>query len=128
MEPLKSVYKLVRANLIGRDEHAYKNHTNRSFKNISERDPRLPRFLIEKLEEEVREVSEEMKVRDRESLSTPYALIEELADVVDVVEAVLDYYGIDIELFDMVREQKLARKGGFTPFTIYSADLIHPAT
>lgn len=128
MEIPKSVNKLVRANLLGRDEHAYKNHTNRSFKNISERDPRLPRFLLEKLQEEVREVSQEMEVRDRDSLSTPYALIEELADVVDVVEAVLEYYGIDIELFDMVREQKLNRKGGFTPFTIYSADLIHEPT
>lgn len=57
-------------------------------------------FLKEKLIEEVTEFN------DSESL-------EELADIGEVMHAILDYKGISLEQFQKARQEKLEKRGGF---------------
>ena len=58
------------------------------------------RFLDAKLEEELQEY-----------LSSDKA--EELADLVEVVYAILKYRGIDLETFEDIRLKKATERGGF---------------
>lgn len=57
-------------------------------------------FLKAKLIEEVTEFN------DSESL-------EELADIGEVMHAILDYKGISLEQFQKARQEKLEKRGGF---------------
>lgn len=58
-------------------------------------------LLIEKVKEELAEFAKD---------PSP----EELGDLLDVVYALQDHYGLDPKLVEEIRQQKLERKGGFT--------------
>lgn len=62
----------------------------------------LKQALKDKLIEEALELKEAENVE------------EELADVLEVVDAIIDNYGIDRNSLDKVRKEKLSRLGGFS--------------
>ena len=61
-------------------------------------------FLYDKLKEEVQEVIDS-KSKDE--------LVEELADVLEVLYAILDYHEININQVRDMRQQKYIKRGGF---------------
>lgn len=66
-------------------------------------------FLIAKLIEETAEVVEEMNKSSRNR----DALIEELADLSQVMDAVLNYYSVPDRRFKAIKTAKFRDKGGF---------------
>lgn len=120
------VQKLVRHKLEGRDNMAYKNHTARSFESLDgeAEKGRVFKLLIAKLKEEVNEVAEEASGFDPETTTTPYALMEEVIDVLDVLKAIAKVADFDLELLESMRAEKDRRKGNFADkHVLYNATL-----
>lgn len=67
-------------------------------------DANFIKFLKNKLIEEAMEVSEE---------TTKEGIIEELADVFEVIENLIKYYDIDMDEINKIKEAKKERNGGF---------------
>lgn len=70
-------------------------------------DTELPSLLINKLNEEVAEAIHEMQHQSRD------ALVEELADVLEVVRAIAGHYDICLSELQNVTQQKRDKRGGF---------------
>lgn len=64
--------------------------------------------LIEKFSEEVAELREEVYQDNKDNI------IEELADIQELIYAVLDYYGSDKIALDKVTSDKAQKRGGFS--------------
>lgn len=60
----------------------------------------LKEYLVQKLEEEVREYQDDDEV-------------VELADIIDVIEAILDLEGVSWEELEEIRKNKNEERGGF---------------
>lgn len=77
-----------------------------------------PTFLQEKLYEEAMET---IAVLDKETTDR-VDLIEELADVLEVIDAIVEHYGINKETLKVAKETKLAKKGKFLKRIIMKTD------
>ncbi len=98
---MKKVYnKLVRdriPSIIEKDGHKFKTHTA------------TPEEYREKLKEKLQEEVNEL-------LENPCA--EEMADILEVMEAMRKEFNIDLDVVRFQKESKLVNRGGFTSRTI----------
>jgi len=78
---------------------------------IIEKSGKIP--VVETLDDETYKklLDEKLKEELQEYLSSDR--VEELADLVEVVYAILRYKGIDIDIFENIREKKVAERGAF---------------
>lgn len=96
-------YKLVRDNVPDLIEAtgnkcAYINETS---------DERFKILLSHKLIEETNELNEAMANKSQDEV------IEEIVDIQTVINAIVDYYGIDPDELNHAYEKKLNERGGF---------------
>jgi predicted house-cleaning noncanonical NTP pyrophosphatase (MazG superfamily) len=76
----------------------------------SGREPEVTHVNGEKLRQALKAklVEEALELKDAENVE------EELADVLEVVDAIIDNYGIDRSKLEAVRKEKYDRLGGFS--------------
>jgi predicted house-cleaning noncanonical NTP pyrophosphatase (MazG superfamily) len=97
--------KLVRDKII---EFSEKEQDGRKFRTASPVE--IPQFLSNKILEEANEVMTELL--DLSSFSK-VKVTEELADVLEVVGAICEHYGIKPSDVEEAKAKKLEKKGGF---------------
>jgi Uncharacterized conserved protein len=78
---------------------------NHGFKIIEEKEKIS--FLKKKLDEEVKEVKIELKNNNKTKI------IEELADVLEVIDALSNCFGFELSDIINIKKQKAIEKGGF---------------
>lgn len=61
-------------------------------------------FLLKKVEEEAHELA---NAKDKEHI------VEEVADVLELIESILDFYDVDMETVLKVKNEKAGLRGGF---------------
>lgn len=93
--------KLVRSGLIN-------TKPNRSYFQVG--GPEFTTLLIHKSYEELHEVAEQMLMRE----PSKDHLAEEMADLIEVLFAIADWFEIDMETVEDIRNLKLEGRGGFT--------------
>lgn len=71
---------------------------------ILEDDGEYLKFLLKKVEEEAHELA---NAKDEEHI------VEETADVMEIVDAILEFYGLDMETVRQVQKEKAEKRGGF---------------
>ena len=106
---MKKIYnKLVRDKMIEIYKHDVENKISASDYSVRymEREETLER-LKDKLLEESQEVFEAYGQEDKTQLK------EEIADVIEVIDAILFHNGISLQEVLAVRDEKKERKGGF---------------
>jgi len=84
----------------------------------SGREPKVKRISGEELGEALKE----KLVEEARELREPGDMYGELADVLEVVDALIGHYGIDRGKLEDVKEKKLEHAGGFTKGFILSDD------
>ena len=87
------------------------HHTPPRFKTSSGTD--LQASLINKLDEELREVSVAFFSEKTDDGDVPDGVIEELADVLEVAYSIAKLRGVSNDELDKVRQTKLEKHGGF---------------
>lgn len=83
---------------------------------IAEADEEMCHFLSQKLIEESTEVQEAIDLKDREGL------IEELADILEIVQAMQNRYGISDEILKTTKFNKFLHRGGFSKGVIWDGN------
>ena len=71
---------------------------------ILEDDEEYAGFLMKKVEEEAHELAH---AEGKEHVA------EEIADLMELVEAIMDFNGLDRETIDKIRKEKAEKRGGF---------------
>jgi len=71
---------------------------------ILEDDKEYSKFLFKKVEEEAHELA---NAKDKEHI------VEEMADVVELLDAILEFSGLDWETVKKVQKEKAEKRGGF---------------
>ncbi len=106
---MKKVYnKLVRDKMVDIYEHDVANKISASDFSVRYLDSsETLELLKDKLLEEAREVFEAYGKEDKTELK------EELADVIEVIDAILYHNNLSLDEVLAIRDQKKARKGGF---------------
>ncbi|WP_424356605.1 hypothetical protein [Methanocella sp. MCL-LM] len=74
------------------------------------KDPEVERISGERL----RRALKDKLVEEAEEVRQTDDLVEELADVLEVVDALIDAYGLDHGEIEHVRADKKAKRGGFS--------------
>lgn len=106
---MKKVFnKLVRDKMIDIYKHDIENKLSASDYSVKYLTPQETLAVLkDKLLEEAQEVFEAYDKEDKTELKT------ELADVIEVIDAMLYHNGISLEEVLKLRDEKKARKGGF---------------
>ncbi len=71
---------------------------------ILEDDEEYLKFLLKKVEEEAHELA---NAKDKEHI------IEEMADVMELIDTILEFNGLDMETVRQIQREKAAKRGGF---------------
>ena len=71
---------------------------------ILEDDGEYAKFLMKKVEEEAHELA---NAKDKEHVT------EEIADVLELIDTILNFNGLDIETVRKVQKEKAEKRGGF---------------
>ena len=71
---------------------------------ILEDDEEYSQFLMKKVEEEAHELA---NAEDKEHV------MEEVADVLELIDAILEFHGVEMETVRKVQEEKAEKRGGF---------------
>lgn len=71
---------------------------------ILENDEEYSKFLLKKVEEEAHELA---NAKDKEHI------IEETADVMELIDAILEFNNLDMEAVRKVQKEKVEKRGGF---------------
>ena len=100
--------KLVRDKMIDIYKHDVKNKISASGYDV---DYLTPQATLEKLKDKLLEESQE--VFDSYNLKDKTQLKEELADVIEVIDAILHHNNLSLEEVLAIRDKKKEMKGGF---------------
>ena len=68
---------------------------------------RLQLALVDKIKEEAEEVCDAINRKDREKI------IEEIADLYEVIDAIVDFHKLDYDKIEQIRAEKEIEKGAF---------------
>ncbi|MGW8185237.1 MAG: nucleoside triphosphate pyrophosphohydrolase [Candidatus Moraniibacteriota bacterium] len=71
---------------------------------ILEDDIEYSKFLLKKVEEEAHELA---------NAESKEHIIEEVADVLELIDAILEFNGVDMEIAKKVQTEKAEKRGGF---------------
>jgi predicted house-cleaning noncanonical NTP pyrophosphatase (MazG superfamily) len=82
----------------------------------------LPSLLALKLEEECKELIHELKSGFGSDSTSFDKVLEEMADVVDVIELIMDHTGVSDEILNKRRDQKEALKGRFKKLLVMETE------
>ena len=106
---MKKVYnKLVRDKMVDIYKHDIDNKISASAYSVKKLTPKETLFLLKnKLIEEAEEVVEAYDEEDKEHLK------EEIADVIEVIDAILYHNGLELEEVLSIRDKKKEKRGGF---------------